>query len=460
MIASDQLSGRVQKTSAGYSYRRVPVARSPTRRLDALKEKHQMLLESMRKQFNMEVSVDRRETEHLGEESMKIAKKQITSASSCKPLSPEPRSEAQDANKRESKSSSEIQLDCYVKLIPLRSSPRRNAKSTKKGERVLATETVHLDVPNTSPQYKKMADVDQVSNRLPNVSAGNPHRRVLVPRSATRKPGAQKDKQKLSESKSVDSRETSKEGHREKAVKIEQKQLTSSRTCKPIASGFRTEAQEINKTRRNVKAAGKKEQAVPTSTVKQDIPNAPAQCKRVAVAELPKVQNASRGQMYRQWPKTVNSLTTTHHVKEKRNILKSVREQFNMKQPNNAQVEEPDKLGTCNGNIFKILESMREQFNGEMPMNKDVARKETDRNSTSEGHLPKDSRSHSCQKVPPLLKQGSQGVTSISPNSSVKMSNKRNIIGERKGGPEYPTIARKTSQTERRKRHCKETAII
>lgn len=95
-----------------------------------------MLLESMRKQFNMEVSVDRRETEHLGEESMKIAKKQITSASSCKPLSPEPRSEAQDANKRESKSSSEIQLDCYVKLIPLRSSPRRNAKSTKKGERV------------------------------------------------------------------------------------------------------------------------------------------------------------------------------------------------------------------------------------------------------------------------------------------------------------------------------------
>lgn len=64
----------------------------------------------------------------------------------------------------------------------------------------------------------------------------------------------------LSESKSVDSRETSKEGHREKAVKIEQKQLTSSRTCKPIASGFRTEAQEINKTRRNVKVAGKKEQ--------------------------------------------------------------------------------------------------------------------------------------------------------------------------------------------------------
>lgn len=33
-----------------------------------------------------------------------------------------------------------------------------------------------------------------------------------------------------------------------------------------------------------------------------------------------RVQNASRGQMYRQWPKTVNSLTTTHHVKEKRNV--------------------------------------------------------------------------------------------------------------------------------------------
>ncbi|XP_047496837.1 uncharacterized protein LOC125044289 isoform X2 [Penaeus chinensis] len=460
MIASDQLSG-VQKTSAGYSYRRVPVARSPTRRLDALKEKHQMLLESMRKQFNMEVNVDRRDTEHLGEESMKIAKKQVTSARSCKPLSPGQKSEAQDANmtKRESKSSSEIQLDCYVKLIPLRSSPRRNTKSTKKEEQVLATETVHLDVPNPSPQNKKMADVDQFSNRLPNASAGNPHRRVLVPRSATRKPGAQKDKQLLSESKSVDSRETSKEGLREKAVKIEQKPITSSRTCKSIASGLRTEAQEINKTRRNVKDAGKKEQAVPTNTVKQDVPHAPAQCKKVAVAELPKVQNTSRGQTYRQWPKTVNSLTTTH-VKEKRNVLKSMREQFNMKQPKNAQEEEPDQLSNCNGKIFKILESMREQFNGETPMNKDVARKETDGITTSEGDLPRDSSSHSGQKVLPTSKRESHAITSISPNISVKISNKRNIIGERKGGPECPAMARKTSQTERRKRHCKETTII
>lgn len=100
--------------------------------------KFQMLLESMRKQFNMEVSVDTRETEHLGEESVKIAKKQVTSSRNCKPLSQGQRSEAQDANvtKRETKSSSEIQLDCYVKLIPLRSSPRRSAKSTKKEEEV------------------------------------------------------------------------------------------------------------------------------------------------------------------------------------------------------------------------------------------------------------------------------------------------------------------------------------
>lgn len=459
MIASDQLSGRVQKTSAGYSYRRVPVARSPTRRLDALKEKHQMLLESMRKQFNMEVSVDTRETEHLGEESVKIAKKQVTSSRNCKPLSQGQRSEAQDANvtKRETKGSSEIQLDCYVKLIPLRSSPRRSAKSTKKEEEVLATEVVHLDVPNTSPQYKKMADVDQFS-KLPNTSPGNPQRRVLVPRSATRKSGAQKEKQ-LSELKSTDSRETYKEVHREKSVKIDQKQIISSRSCKSTASGLRTEAQEINKTkRRNPKGAGKEEQVVSTNAMKQDMPNASAHYKRVAVAD---VQNASRGQIYRQWPTTVNSLKGTHHVKEKQTILKSMREQFNMKPPKNHQEEESDKLGSYNGKIFKILESMREQFNGEMPLNKDVERKETDGNITSEEDLPKHNSSLSGQKVHPRSKQESQSVTSISPNISVKISNKRNIIGDRKGGSsECPAVARKTSQTERRKRQCKETSVI
>lgn len=149
-------------------------------------------------------------------------------------------------------------------------------------------------------------------NRLPNTSPGNPQRRVLVPRSATRKSGAQKEKQvreqpfdgimnciwqmffqnfvylcyyksvnlflddpqtsrkkkhssifffQLSELKSIDSRETYKEVHREKSVKIDQKQIISSRSCKSTASGLRTEAQEINKTkRRNPKGAGKEEQ--------------------------------------------------------------------------------------------------------------------------------------------------------------------------------------------------------
>lgn len=32
------------------------------------------------------------------------------------------------------------------------------------------------------------------------------------------------------------------------------------------------------------------------------------------------VQNASRGQIYRQWPTTVNSLKGTHHVKEKQTV--------------------------------------------------------------------------------------------------------------------------------------------
>ncbi|XP_042871886.1 uncharacterized protein LOC122253135 isoform X2 [Penaeus japonicus] len=482
MIAADQLSG-VQKTSAGYSYRRVPVARSPNKRLDALKEKHQMLLEAMRRQFNMEVSVERVETdkEGLEEKPLKIDKKQITSLRNCKPIPSRLGAAAQDADKmrRESKSSSQIQLDCYVKLIPLRSSLRRNVKGTRKEEQALATDTIQLDVPNTSTQCKKMADVDHFPKLL-KTSAGYSNRRLAVPRSASKKPDAEKEKQDnmkaimFSESNAMDSREPDKESCKEKSRKLDKKQITSSKSCKSNASGLRTEAQEINKTRRrNAKGAVKEEQVGATDALKLDVPNTSAQCK-ADVEQLPKVQNTSRG--HRQWPTTVNTLATASDKgKEKHNILKSVKGQVNIRPPKYAQGDVAHKLGSCNGNILKILESMREQFNGEAPVNQNEPRREADKHSICEGNLPKDSSTHPGQKVPPHFKQESQEITSSSPNTSVKTSCKRNVvsscnvltvareserISKRKGGsPECPGTERKTSQTEKSKRQCRELAV-